>query len=261
VNGNDVVVTDPGGTVDPSGPSVLDDVSPVPFVVDVELEVDAMIVDGEISMLVVVVCGANSNVVVLVAVVELVPVLELVDVSVGGVEVLVLDDVELDVELELDDELVPSSVVDVLDDDVEDDVLLDDELEEEEELLDDGPVVDVVVEPNVSHAQSCFDVICTGAFPRGDDMNCANCGPAHFTPCSVTKISWPGASAYVVWTGLPASPLTMNGIAGAPSLLPCVIQNVIVVGPSCGSNGSEWFVQLMTSKFGFVAFGGHSLMR
>ncbi len=125
---------------------------------------------------------------------------------------------------------------------------------------DDGPVEVVVVAP-LSHAQNCFDVICTGAFPCGDDMNCAKWGPAHFTPCSVTKISWPGASAYVVWTGLPGSSLTMNGIAGALSLSPCVIQNVIVVGPSCLSFGSEWLVQLKTSKSGFVALGGHNLIK
>jgi hypothetical protein len=53
----------------------------------------------------------------------------------------------------------------------------------------------------------------------------------------------------------------MNGIAGAAGSFPFVIQNVIVVGPSCLSNGSGWLVQLMTSKFGFVAFGGHSLIK
>ena len=53
----------------------------------------------------------------------------------------------------------------------------------------------------------------------------------------------------------------MNGILGAAGLSPLVIQNVIVVGTSCLSNGSLWLVQLMTWKAGFVAFGGHNLIK
>jgi hypothetical protein len=53
----------------------------------------------------------------------------------------------------------------------------------------------------------------------------------------------------------------MNGILGAAGLSPLVIQNVIVVGPNCLSNGSLWEVQLMTWKAGFVAFGGHNLTK
>ena len=109
-----------------------------------------------------------------------------------------LVDVELEVELVVD-ELVPSIVVEVLDDDVVVDELLIDELDDDvdDDEDDDGPV-DVVVELKVSQSQNCLETICTGAFPRGDDMNCAYCGPAHDTPCNVTKISCPGANAYVL---------------------------------------------------------------
>ncbi len=53
VNGSDEVVVDVGGTVEPSGASVLED-ELVGLLVDVDDdEVEAKIVDGEISMLVV----------------------------------------------------------------------------------------------------------------------------------------------------------------------------------------------------------------
>jgi len=214
VKGNDVVVTDPGGgTVEPSGTSVLD-------VVSVALVVVGSTVDGEISMLVGVEVVLELLVLVeeeVELVLELLVLVEvdvevdvdvLVEVASNGTDVVVL--VEVDVEVDVDvlvivemelevelDELVPSSVVDVLDDDVEDVELLDDDDddEEEEEDDDDGPVDAVVGALDVSQLQNCLDDICTGGFPRGDDMNCAYCGPAHFTPCKVTKTSCPGASA------------------------------------------------------------------
>ena len=90
--------------------------------------------------------------------------------------------------VEVDVDVLVDVLVEV---DVDVDVLVEVEVEVDVDVdVDDVDVcgVDVLVVNAcaTSQLQYCFDVISTGAFPRGDAMNCAKFGPGHVTPCKVT---------------------------------------------------------------------------